>query len=218
MISASARCGCTTKVGPKAGASAGMCSARIISIMCAIRGGASPNTPAISITSRRKSVGHPRTTSRRIPFTSGVRTCRANSRSTTKAARAELDASVARHGRDTSRPFRFRRECEAVRVWSFNDNFDLVARLQLVLLSEAVERPESFERVVGRCHAVCEFLDSIVWSDGHDFQTKRPDLLTLLQSHAAKAHDRFAKREIDLRRPRFGGEDETVNLAAEAHG
>ena len=49
------------------------------------------------------------------------------------------------------------------------------------------------------------------------FQTKRPDLLTFLQSHAAKAHDRFAKGEIDLRRPRLGSKDKTVDFAAEAH-
>src|SRR5262249_22464538 len=212
MISASARCGCMTKVGPRGGASAGTCSARIISTTCAILGGASPSTPAISITFRRRSVGYRATTGRRILFTSGVRTCRENSRSTTKAARAELDSNVS---------FVFRKErnidARVVRSLSLNDNLNLVAGLQPVLLSDAVECPESFE-VVGHCHALCEFLDSIVWPDGHDFQTKRPDLLTLLQGHAAKAHDRFAKREIDLHRSRFGSEDKTVALAAEAHG
>ena len=72
----------------KGGALAGMCWARTISTTYVILGEASPNTPAISITFRRKSVGRRPTTNRRIFSTSGVRTCRANSRSTTKAARA----------------------------------------------------------------------------------------------------------------------------------
>src|SRR5262245_26265926 len=200
MISASARCACMTKAGRRAGASAGMSSARIISTTCAIRGGASPNTPAISITFQRKSVGRQPTTSRKILFISGARTCRGNSQSTMKAARAELDRTSF---------------ISLLKSELLNDDLDLFARLQPVLLSEAVERAESFESVVGHCHTVCEFLDSVVWSDSHDFQTKRSDLLTLLQSHAAKAHDRFAKREIDLRRPRFGCEDEPVDFAAE---
>src|SRR5215475_3655227 len=134
--------------------------------------------------------------------------------------RRELNSTRASLRMAGTRPghFIFTRECEVTRASSLNDNLDLVARPQPVLLSEAVKRPESFERVIGCCHAVCKFLDSIVWPDGHDFQTERPDLLTFLQSHAAKAHDRFAKREIDRRRSRLGGEDESVNFAAEAHG
>ena len=124
MISASARCACMTKAGRKAGASAGMCSARITSTTCAILGGASPNTPAISTTSRRRSVGRQATTSRRILFISGVRTCRGNSQSTMKAARPELDPNVFRDGRNAFRPFRFQRASYSTITLTFSPGFN----------------------------------------------------------------------------------------------
>ncbi len=78
------------------------CSARIISIMCATPGAASRNMPAISIISPRSNAGRRPTTSRRIRSISGAPTCRRNSRSITRRARADRRATrkhLNRHGR-----------------------------------------------------------------------------------------------------------------------
>ena len=68
----------------------------------ATRGAASRNIPATSITSRRKTAGRPPTTSRRIRSISGVRKCRANSRSTARRARAESRLSSSAKADDQS--------------------------------------------------------------------------------------------------------------------
>src|SRR5262245_47751020 len=187
-----------TKAGPRDGDLAGTCSARTISTMCAIHGAASQNIPAISITYRRTNAGHPATTSRRILFTSGARTCRPNSRSITKAARVDA-AALNRAGP------------------SVDDDLDLLAQLEPVMRAEAIERPEALERMIGRRHAMRELFDRIVYADRNHLQMQRLHLLAFLQSHAAKTHNRFAKSAIHLRGPCFGSKNKAVDFTAKAH-
>src|SRR5262245_4767506 len=201
MTSGSAPCACTTKAGPKDGASAGMCLAPIISTTCAIRGAASRNTRATSITSRRRSAGPRRTTSRRIRSIYGGPTSHANSRSIARPARADCACCRKRSGSSKS----------------LHDDFDLFTGFQLIVRAEPVEHAEAVERVIGRRHAMRHFFDRIVGADCNGLQTKRPDLLALLQGHSAEGHDGFAKLQIDRRGSVLGGENKAVDVAAKTH-
>src|SRR6478735_9002764 len=195
MTSGWAPCACTTRAGPKAGVSGGMCSAPTISTTCATRGAASPNIRATSTTFRRTSVGLPPITSRRIRFISGVRMCRANLRSTTKAARAEIVRAPQ----------------------SLHDDLDLFAGLEAVMRAEAIEHAETVKGVIGGRHAVCELFDRIVCADRNDLEAKRFDLLALLQGHAAEGHDGFAKLLVDLCGSVLGSENKAIDVTAETH-
>src|ERR1700741_3218324 len=198
MTSASGPCACTTKAGPKDGASGGMCLAPIISTMCAIRGAASRNTHATSITFRRKSAGPRPTTSRRIRSISGAPTSHANSRSIARRARADSAlAAVAVNDLDSPR--------------SLDDDFDLLAGFQLIVRAEPIEHAEAVERVVARRHAMGEFFDRIARADYNGFQTKGSDLLALLQGHPAEGHDGFTKLKIDRCGSVFGGENKAID-------
>ena len=53
--------------------------------------------------------------------------------------------------------------------------------------------------------------------DGHDLDPQRLGRLAFRQAHAAEGPDRIAEGAVDLRRHALGGEDEAIDIAAEAH-
>src|SRR3569832_19033 len=217
-----------TRAIRRAGASAATCSARTISTTSWIRGAASPNTPATSITSRRKTAGRPPTTSRRTRSISGVRTCRASSRSTSRRARAEASPVVLRcsarnapslEGPVSQRSFEARVLCTLAPQDdgdSLHHDLHALAGFEPILARQPVDHAERLECVVRHGHAFRQAVDRIVRANGDDGDAHRLDLRGLLQAHPAERRHRLSERAVGLRRALARRKDEAIDVAAVA--
>src|SRR5215472_11257604 len=110
------------------------------------------------------------------------------------------------------------RHARAPRRWPlFYDDFHQVAGLEALARLQAVEDAEALDLVVGRRHPARQLLDRVAATDRENPQPQRPRRLAFRQAHAAEGPDRVAKRAVDLRRHVLGGENEAIDVAAEAH-
>ena len=84
--------------------------------------------------------------------------------------------------------------------------------------TQPVEHEKPLQRVIGYRHALGQFLRRLVGAHGDDLQPQRMDRRAFLQAHASEGCDRLAEGAVARRRHRLGGEDEAIDVAAEAQG
>src|SRR5436190_2124001 len=93
---------------------------------------------------------------------------------------------------------------------------DLVTRFQRLSRRQTIEHEEALERAVGDCHTRGKPFRRVGCRHRYHLDTQGLCAVDFGQRHAAEAIDRFAEGALAFSRLLLGGENKSVNLAAEA--